>query len=73
MVIHKAKQPKKYAGTARHVRYIDCTCGWEGRLTTLEKAKAEFENHANGILMRWEIDAAHYDAILEDRARARIK
>lgn len=71
MANHKATQPKKQAGTAGHLVFIDCPpCKWRGRLTTPEKAKAEFEIHASGEIMEWEIEGAHQDAIWEDRVRS---
>jgi len=71
MVKHKPLAPKSYAGVRKELKYIDCSCGWKGRLTLIEQAKDEQATHARGEIMSWEIEAAHYDAILEDRRRAR--
>lgn len=66
---HKPLAPKSHTGTRPHLRYVNCACGWGGRITTPEKAQEEYEAHARGEIMPWEIDAAHDDAILEDRRR----
>ncbi len=67
--MHRTKAPRKRAGVDPRLVHIDCSCGWEGRLTILPKAKEEQARHAEGEVMQWEIDAAHYDAILEERRR----
>lgn len=68
MTKHMPRTPKPYAGI-HHLRYIDCSCGWGGRITSLADAQAEQAAHARGEVMQWEIDAAHFDAILEERRR----
>lgn len=66
---HKPLAPKYHTGTRRHLRHVDCACGWEGRITTPEEAQEEYEAHARGEVMPWEVIAAEFDAVLEDRRR----
>lgn len=66
---HKPRAPKAHTGTRPYLRYIDCACGWGGRITTPAAAQEEYEAHARGEIMPWEIEAAHFDAICEDRVR----